>query len=131
MDTLSNVLSGISVVLDPINLFYVLVGVLVGMTIGALPGLGPAPAIALLLPMTYALEPETAIIMLAGIYYGAYYGGSVSAVILGIPGEASTIVVAYDGHEMARQGKAGSALGISAIASFTGGIVSFLGLIML
>jgi putative tricarboxylic transport membrane protein len=114
---LSPVLDGFSVVLEPTNLLYCLIGVVIGMLIGVLPGLGPAATIAILLPLTFSLEPVTAIIMLAGIFYGAQYGGTITSVLLRLPGEASSVVTVFDGHALARQGRAGTALGIAAIGS--------------
>ncbi|WP_346623384.1 tripartite tricarboxylate transporter permease [Blastococcus montanus] len=125
---LAPVLNGFFVVLEPTNLLYCLIGVLVGMLIGVLPGLGPAATIAILLPLTIGLEPVTSIIMLAGIFYGAQYGGTITSVLLKLPGEASTVVTVFDGYAMARQGKAGTALGIAAIGSFIGGTVSIVAL---
>jgi putative tricarboxylic transport membrane protein len=101
---------------------------MIGMVIGVLPGLGPVATIALLLPVTYEIPAESAIILLAGIYYGAMYGGTITSVLLGLPGEAATVITTIDGYQMARQGRAGSALGIAAIGSFIGGTVSIVGL---
>jgi len=131
MDFLSPILDGFAVVVQPENLLYCLIGVIIGMLIGVLPGLGPAATIAILLPLTYGVEPVTAIIMLAGIFYGAQYGGTVTSVLLRLPGEASSVVTVFDGYALARQGKAGTALGIAAIGSFIGGTVSILGLTLL
>jgi putative tricarboxylic transport membrane protein len=125
---LSPVLDGFAVVLEPLNLLYCLIGVVIGMLIGILPGLGPAATIAILLPLTFGLEPVTAIIMLAGIFYGAQYGGTITSVLLRLPGEASSVVTVFDGHALAKQGKAGTALGIAAIGSFIGGTVSVIAL---
>ncbi|MGY1632806.1 tripartite tricarboxylate transporter permease [Geodermatophilus sp. SYSU D01186] len=125
---LSPVLEGFSVVLEPTNLLYCLIGVVIGMLIGVLPGLGPAATIAILLPLTFGIEPVTAIIMLAGIFYGAQYGGTITSVLLRLPGEASSVVTVFDGHALARQGRAGTALGIAAIGSFVGGTVSIVAL---
>jgi putative tricarboxylic transport membrane protein len=125
---LSPVLDGFAVVLEPTNLLYCLIGVVIGMLIGVLPGLGPAATIAILLPITFGLEPVTAIIMLAGIFYGAQYGGTITSVLLRLPGEASSVVTVFDGHALARQGKAGTALGIAAIGSFVGGTLSIIAL---
>jgi putative tricarboxylic transport membrane protein len=124
----NGLLDGFGLVLQPGNLVYCFVGVLVGMVIGVLPGLGPAATIAILLPITYAIEPVSAVIMLAGIYYGAQYGGTITSVLLRLPGEASTVVTVFDGYALAKQGKAGTALGISAIGSFVGGTLSIIGL---
>ncbi|MEU4423765.1 tripartite tricarboxylate transporter permease [Actinoplanes sp. NPDC024001] len=121
-------LDGFAVVLEPTNLLYCLVGVVIGMLIGVLPGLGPAATIAILLPVTFGLEPVTAIIMLAGIFYGAQYGGTITSVLLRLPGEASSVVTVFDGHALARQGKAGTALGIAAIGSFVGGTLAIIAL---
>ncbi|MCF4121614.1 tripartite tricarboxylate transporter permease [Antribacter sp. KLBMP9083] len=131
MDSFTPVLDGFAVVLQPTNLLYCLVGVLVGMFVGVLPGLGPAATIAILLPLTFDVEPVTAIIMLAGIFYGAQYGGTVTSVLLRLPGEASSVVTVFDGYALARQGKAGTALGIAAIGSFVGGTVSIIALTFL
>ena len=128
MDSLSPVLDGFAVVLEPKNLLYCLIGVVIGMLIGVLPGLGPAATIAILLPVTFGLEPVTSIIMLAGIFYGAQYGGTITSVLLRLPGEASSVVTVFDGHAMARQGRAGTALGIAAIGSFVGGTLSIIAL---
>jgi len=122
----SSVLSGFTVALEPQNLLFCLLGVTVGMLIGVLPGLGPAATIAILLPITYNLEPTAAVIMLAGIFYGAQYGGTITSVLLRMPGEASSVVTALDGHALARRGEAGPALGVAAIASFIGGTASIL-----
>ena len=125
---LAPVLDGFAVVLQPTNLLYCLIGVVVGMLVGVLPGLGPAATIAILLPVTIGIEPVTAIIMLAGIFYGAQYGGTITSVLLRLPGEASSVVTVFDGHALARQGKAGTALGIAAIGSFAGGTISIVAL---
>jgi putative tricarboxylic transport membrane protein len=123
---LDSALSGFAVVFEPQNLLFCLIGVTLGMLIGVLPGLGPAATIAILLPITYNTEPTSSIIMLAGIFYGAQYGGTITSVLLRLPGEASTAVTVIDGYQMARQGKAGSALGIAAIGSFIGGTASII-----
>src|SRR6188474_590963 len=124
-------LDGFVLVTEPQNLLYCLIGVLIGMLIGVLPGLGPAATIAILLPITYGIDPVSAIIMLAGIYYGAQYGGTITSVLLRLPGEASSVVTVFDGFAMAKQGRAGTALGIAAIGSFIGGTVSIVGLTLL
>ncbi|HEY0646076.1 MAG TPA: tripartite tricarboxylate transporter permease, partial [Nocardioides sp.] len=125
-------LDGFGVVTQPGNLLYCLIGVVVGMLIGVLPGLGPAATMAILLPIVYnAHSPVAAIIMLAGIYYGAQYGGTITSVLLRIPGEASSVVTVFDGFALAKQGKAGTALGIAAIGSFVGATVSIIGLTVL
>lgn len=130
MDALGNLLLGFSVALTPINLFWCLVGVILGTTVGVLPGLGPAATIAMLLPLTLKMDHTTAIIALAGIFYGARYGGSTTSILLNIPGESSSVVTCLDGYQLARQGRAGAALGISAIASFIAGTIGVLGLML-
>jgi putative tricarboxylic transport membrane protein len=127
----AGILSGFETVFEPTNLLLCFVGVTVGMLVGVLPGLGPAATIAILLPATYGLEPASAIILLAGIFYGAQYGGTVTSVLLNLPGEASTVVTALDGHQMAKQGRAGSALGVAAVGSFIGATIAILGLTVL
>jgi putative tricarboxylic transport membrane protein len=124
-------LEGFAVVVEPKNMLYCLVGVLIGMVIGVLPGLGPAATIAILLPITYGIDPVSAIIMLAGIYYGAQYGGTITSVLLRLPGEASSVVTVFDGFALAKQGRAGTALGIAAIGSFVGATISIIGLTLL
>src|SRR5688572_14005190 len=121
-------LDGFAVVSQPENLLYCLIGVLIGMLIGVLPGLGPAATMAILLPIVVTVDPVAAVIMLAGIYYGAQYGGTITSVLLRLPGEASSVVTALDGHEMAKRGRGGAALGISAIGSFLGGTVAIIAL---
>jgi putative tricarboxylic transport membrane protein len=121
MDVLSNLWLGFSVALDPWNLLYGFLGVLLGTIIGVLPGLGPVATISILLPFTFNLAPQAALIMLAGIYYGAQYGGSTTAILINLPGESSSVVTAIDGNQMARQGQAGLALATAALASFLAG----------
>jgi len=116
-----NLLLGYQVAFSAINLLYCFIGVFVGTLIGVLPGIGPAGAIALLLPITYGMAPASAIIMLAGIWYGAQYGGSTTSILINIPGETSTVMTCLDGYQMSRQGRAGPALGIAAIGSFIAG----------
>lgn len=118
---LSNLALGFDTALTLQNLLYCVAGVTIGTLIGVLPGMGPVATVAMLLPATYALPPTSALIMLAGIYYGAAYGGSTTAILVNIPGEASAVVTCLDGHMMAKCGRAGSALGIAAIGSFTAG----------
>ncbi len=122
----ANLALGFSVALSWQNLFYCLVGVTIGTAIGVLPGVGPVATMALLLPVTYYLPAEGALIMLAGIYYGAQYGGSTTAILVNLPGESSAVVTCLDGHAMARQGRAGPALAIAAIGSFFAGTVATL-----
>jgi putative tricarboxylic transport membrane protein len=131
VDVITNVGLGLSVALEPVNLLFCFMGVLVGTFVGVLPGLGPAATIALLLPLTFKLPPATAIIMLAGIYYGAMYGGSTTSILISIPGEAASIVTCLDGYQMARQGRAGPALGIAAIGSFIAGTFGVVALMFL
>lgn len=128
MDTFSQLLLGFSVALQPINLFYCFMGCLIGTLVGVLPGLGPTAAMSLLLPATLHITPVAAIIMLAGIYYGAMYGGSTTSILVNIPGEAASAVTCLDGYQMARQGRAGPALGISAFGSFIAGTIGIVGL---
>lgn len=126
MDVLSGLAHGFSVALLPMNLMWCLVGCFLGTIVGILPGLGPAATIAMLLPMTYNMSPSSGIIMLAGIYYGAKYGGSTTSILLNMPGESSSVVTCLDGYQMARRGRAGAALGIAAIASFIAGSVGII-----
>ncbi|HRD91705.1 MAG TPA: tripartite tricarboxylate transporter permease [Accumulibacter sp.] len=121
MELLGNLAIGFGTALSPQNLFYSFAGCLIGTLIGVLPGVGPVATLAMLLPTTYALEPTSALIMLAGIYYGAQYGGSTTAILVNLPGESSSVVTCLDGYQMARQGRAGAALGIAAIGSFIAG----------
>ncbi|HBB17601.1 MAG TPA: transporter [Syntrophus sp. (in: bacteria)] len=123
-------LTGFSVALSWGNLFYCFLGVLTGTLIGVLPGLGPSATISLLLPATFYLPPTPAIIMLSGVYYGAMYGGSTTSILVNIPGEAASVVTCLDGYQMARQGRAGPALGISALGSFIAGTIGVLGLMI-
>ena len=124
MDLVANLTLGFATALDPVNLFYCFIGVLLGTLIGVLPGIGPTATIAMLLPITYALSPATSIIMLAGIYYGAQYGGSTTAILINLPGESSSAVTAIDGYRMAREGRAGPALATAALSSFFAGTVA-------
>src|SRR6266540_492535 len=117
----SNLSLGFSVAFTLQNLWLALIGCFVGTLIGVLPGIGPIATITMLLPVTFGLEPTGALIMLAGIYYGAQYGGSTTAILVNIPGEVTAVVTTLDGHQMARQGRAGAALGIAAIGSFFAG----------
>lgn len=126
-----DVLEGLAVALQPGNLLFCFIGTVIGMLVGVLPGLGPVATIAILLPLTYSIEPTSAIIMLAGIFYGAQYGGTITSVLLRLPGEASTVVTTFDGYQMARKGRAGAALGISALGSFIGGTISVFGIVLL
>ncbi|MGL4496792.1 MAG: tripartite tricarboxylate transporter permease [Beijerinckiaceae bacterium] len=121
MEIFANLATGLGVALTPTNLFLCLIGCLVGTLIGVLPGVGPIATIAMLMPLTFKVDPTGALIMLAGIYYGAQYGGSTTAILVNIPGEATAVVTTLDGHQMAKQGRAGAALGLAAIGSFIAG----------
>ncbi|MGH6768691.1 MAG: tripartite tricarboxylate transporter permease [Xanthobacteraceae bacterium] len=131
MDALAGLMHGFAVALKPVNLLWCFVGCFFGTVVGILPGLGPAATIALLLPLTFKMDPAGGIIMLAGIYYGAKYGGSTTSILLNIPGESSSVVTCIDGHQMARKGRAGPALGIAAIASFVAGTFGIVALTLL
>lgn len=131
MDAILGLAHGFAVALQPINILWVFVGCFLGTVIGILPGLGPAATIAILLPLTFNMEPTGGIIMLAGIYYGAKYGGSTTSILLNMPGEASSVVSCIDGYQMARNGRAGAALGIAAIASFVAGTIGIVILTLL
>ncbi|HET8745791.1 MAG TPA: tripartite tricarboxylate transporter permease, partial [Ramlibacter sp.] len=126
MDLISNLSLGFGVAFTPINLLYAFIGCLLGTLIGVLPGVGPVATIAMLLPATYALPPVSALIMLAGIYYGAQYGGSTTAILVNLPGESSSVVTVIDGYQMARQGRAGPALAAAGLGSFFAGCVGTL-----
>ena len=121
MDVIANLAQGFAVAFTVQNLLFCLTGALLGTLIGVLPGIGPVPTIAMLLPFTFTLSPIPALIMLAGIYYGAQYGGSTTAILVNMPGESSSVVTCLDGYQMARQGRAGAALAIAAIGSFIAG----------
>jgi TctA family transporter len=126
MDVFAHLAIGFGVALSAHNLLYCFIGALLGTLIGVLPGIGPVATIAMLLPITYGLQPVTALIMLAGIYYGAQYGGSTTAILMNLPGESTSVVTCIDGYQMARQGRAGAALGIAALGSFFAGCVATL-----
>ena len=130
MDVLNSLYLGFQVALTPINLLFCFVGVVIGTLVGVLPGIGPVGAMALLLPATYGASLTSSMIMLAGIYYGAMYGGSTTSILVNIPGEAASVITCIDGYQMARQGRAGPALGISAIGSWVGGTLSIIGLML-
>jgi putative tricarboxylic transport membrane protein len=130
-ESLASLAHGFTIALQPQNLLYCFIGVAMGTLVGVLPGIGPTATIALLLPATFKLDPIAAIIMLCGICYGAMYGGSTTSILLNMPGEASSVVTCLDGYKMARQGRAGPALGISAFGSFIAGTFSILGLVAL
>jgi len=124
MELFNNLNLGLGVALTPVNLAYCFVGVLLGTLIGVLPGLGPLATMAMLLPITFKMAPITALIMLAGIYYGAQYGGSTTAILVNLPGESSSVVTCLDGYQMARQGRAGAALAVAALGSFFAGTIA-------
>jgi putative tricarboxylic transport membrane protein len=131
MDTFQSLLLGFQTALTATNLIVCMVGILIGTLVGALPGIGPTGAVAILLPASYQLGPASALIMLAGIYYGTQYGGTITSVLMNVPGESSSVVTTFDGYQMAKQGRAGKALGIAAIGSFVGGTLSVIGLMAL
>ncbi len=131
MEALSNLMYGFSIALDPINLMYVFIGVFAGTIIGMLPGLGPMSALALMIPITFNLNPATGLILMAGVYYGAIFGGSTSSILLNAPGVAGTVATSFDGYPMAQKGMAGKALAIAAYASFVGGTISIIGLMFI
>src|ERR671914_357996 len=126
MELISNLGLGLNTAITPINLLYCLTGVFLGTLIGVLPGLGPTATIAMLLPITFVLPPISALIMLAGIYYGSQYGGSTTSILVNLPGEAASVVTTLDGYQMARRGRAGVALATAAIGSFFAGTVATL-----
>ena len=130
MDVFGSLLSGFLVSLQPANLGYTLLGVFLGTVIGILPGIGPSATIALLLPITYGMSPTSALIMLAGIFYGARYGGSTTSILIRTPGEASSMMTSIDGYQMALKGRGGAALAVAAIGSFIAGTMGLVGLIL-
>jgi putative tricarboxylic transport membrane protein len=130
MEILTGLMQGFAVALTPMSLFMCVIGVVLGTVIGVLPGLGPSATIAMLLPLTFKLEPTGAMIMLAGIYYGAKYGGSTTSILLNVPGESASVVTCLDGYQMARKGRAGAALGMAAIASFIAGTFGVVALML-
>jgi len=128
MEILQSLLVGFHTALTLANFFVCIVGILIGTLVGALPGIGPTGAVAILLPASYSLGPEAAMILLAGIYYGTQYGGTITSVLMNVPGESASVVTTFDGYQMARQGRAGVALGIATVGSFIGGTLSVIGL---
>jgi putative tricarboxylic transport membrane protein len=130
MDILGYLIQGAQIAFQPMNLLFCFVGVLMGTLVGILPGLGPTAAIALLLPVSYHIPPVSTIIMLAGIYYGAMYGGSTTSILVNIPGEAASVITCIDGHQMAKKGRAGPALGIAAFGSFIAGTIGVIGIML-
>jgi putative tricarboxylic transport membrane protein len=131
VDALQNVAFGFAVVLQPANLMACFAGVFVGTLVGVLPGIGPVATMSILFPATYAMSPTASIIMMAGIYYGAMYGGSTTSILVNIPGEAASVVTCLDGYQMARRGRAGAALGIAAVGSFIAGTLGVAGVMLL
>ncbi|MBI3104425.1 MAG: tripartite tricarboxylate transporter permease [Candidatus Rokubacteria bacterium] len=130
MEALQFWLDGLRVATTPTNLLFALIGSLLGTVIGVLPGIGPAAGTAILIPLTFKLDPIPAIIMLSAIYYGAMYGGTITSVLVNVPGEATSVITCLDGYQMAKRGRAGAALGISAIGSFIGGTVATVALMV-
>jgi putative tricarboxylic transport membrane protein len=130
MDTLQFLAAGFAAALSPANLTFALIGCILGTLIGVLPGLGPAAGTAILIPLTFKLDPTGAIIMLSAIYYGAMYGGTITSVLINVPGEAASVITCIDGYEMGKQGRAGTALGIAAIGSFIGGSIAATALVV-
>lgn len=131
MESIELLLGGFATALQPTNLLFALIGSLLGTLIGVLPGVGPVAGTAILIPITFVLDPIPAIIMLAAIYYGAMYGGTITSVLLNVPGEAASAITCLDGYEMAKRGRAGPALAIAALGSFFGGTVATMGLVLL
>lgn len=126
MEFIDNLLLGLSVAITPTNMFFLIVGAFVGMIVGIIPGFGPSAGIAILLPLTFTLDPTSAIIMLAGIYYGSMYGGTITSILINTPGESATVASTLDGYPLAKQGRAGPALVMQAVASFIGGTIGVL-----
>ncbi len=124
MDSLQHILNGFATATEPMNLLYTFLGCLMGTMIGVLPGIGPSAGIALLIPLTFGMNPTSALIMMAGIYYGAMYGGSLTSILINVPGESASVMTCLDGFQMAKQGRAGAALAVSAIGSFIAGTLS-------
>jgi putative tricarboxylic transport membrane protein len=131
VDSAAQLLSGFAAALSPAYLAYAFAGCVFGTLIGVLPGLGPSAGTAILIPLTFKLDPTGAIIMLAAIYYGAMYGGTITSVLINVPGEAASVITCLDGHQMAKQGRGGTALGIAAIGSFIGGLVASVALALI
>src|ERR671935_2869942 len=130
MEAVGGLLTGFGIILTLDNLFFCFLGSLIGTLVGVLPGVGPLAALALLLPITFTMTPVGGMVMLASIFYGAMYGGSTTSILLNIPGEAASVVTCLDGHQLAKQGRAGAALGIAAIGSFVAGTLSVVGLML-
>src|SRR3982075_3328334 len=131
MDAFASLAQGLAVALQPTNLLFALVGVLLGTAVGVLPGIGPALTVALLLPITFKLDPAGSLIMFAGIYYGGMYGGSTTSILINTPGESASMVTALEGNKMAKAGRGGPALATAAIGSFVAGTLATLGIVFL
>src|ERR1700754_4751199 len=131
MDPILALYQGLTIALQPMNLLFALIGVLLGTAVGVLPGIGPALTVALLLPVTFKLDPAGSLIMFAGIYYGGMYGGSTTAILINTPGESASLATALEGHKMAKAGRGGPALATSAIGSFFAGTLATLCLALL
>src|SRR6188472_439250 len=131
MDTLLSLLHGFTVALEPSKLVYALIGVFLGTAVGVLPGIGPALTVALLLPVTFKLDPTGSLIMFAGIYYGGMYGGSTTSILINTPGESASMITALEGNRMAKAGRGGPALATAAIGSFVAGTIATIGIVFL
>lgn len=131
LESIMDLMGGLMIAVTPENILYCFLGCAVGMLVGVLPGIGPSEATALLIPLSYGLEPVTAIIMLCGIYYGGMYGGTITSVLINTPGEAASVITCMDGYPLAKQGRAGVALKVAAIGSFVGGVISTFGLALI
>src|SRR5438876_8511820 len=131
MEAIGGLLTGFGVILTLDNLFVCFLGSAIGTLVGVLPGVGPLAALALLLPITFTMTPVGGMVMLASIFYGAMYGGSTTSILLNIPGEAASVVTCIDGHQMAKQGRAGAALAVAAVGSFIAGTIGVVGLMLL
>jgi putative tricarboxylic transport membrane protein len=131
VESIQHLFAGFGIAATATNLLYCLLGAVAGTLVGILPGLGPIAGIALLIPVTFGLNPTSAIIMLCGIYYGAMYGGSTTSILLNVPGETASVITCIDGYQMAQKGKAGPALAICAIGSFTAGTLGIFGMVFL
>ena len=126
MDIFSDLFMGLSIAITPMNMLYLLIGAVVGIIVGVIPGFGPSAGLAILLPLTFGMEPVGAIMMLAAIYYGSMYGGTITSILLNTPGESATVASTFDGYPLAKKGRAGPALVMQAVASFVGGTVGVL-----
>src|SRR5919112_895674 len=131
MDVFADLIYGFSVALSPVNLLYLAIGVLVGMVVGVMPGLGASAGVAILLPLTFSMGPTSAIVMLAAIYYGAMFGGTITSVLINTPGESSTVASTFDGYPLAQQGRAGPALVLCAVGSFLAVMIGLLTLVVI